>query len=242
MNIGLLMISGEDDVLEQTLDANCEFVDWFYALDGTVPNKISRRICEAHPKCADYITDADLPRPRFPDRPVDGYRQALYELAVADHGFDNWFLLLHGDEVWTALPELDGEHDGFSFPLPFYFPRAGEQWDYTVAPLVQLHWHLGPGYPEFRMFHGAPEVRFLESQHFNVTPTGLQNIGWCEKPIRHYLYRSPEAQRQRALQHLNSGFDPDNYRHILNGDAVYWTDAMIDNYRAKGCFRVLACA
>ncbi len=92
------------------------------------------------------------------------------------------------------------------------------------------------------MFHGDPTVRFLESQHFNVTPTGLRSIGWCENPIRHYLYRSPEAQRARALQHLNSGFDPDNYRHILNGDAVYWTDAMIDSYRDKDCFRELACA
>jgi hypothetical protein len=242
VTIGLLMINGEDDVLEQTLAANCRFVDCFYVLDGTVPNDVSRRICEQHPKCWGYLTDNDLPHPRFPDRPVDGYRQAIYELAVAEHGHDNWFLLLHGDEMWTALPDDLEAHDGFSFPLPFYFPRAGETWDYSIAPLEQLRWHLRPGYPEFRMFHGAPTVRFLESQHFNVTPNGLQNIGWCDAPIKHYLYRSPEAQRARAAQHTASGFDPDNYLHIVNGDAVYWTDAMIDRYRQQGCFAELACA
>lgn len=241
MKIGLLMVAGEDDVLERTLAANCEFVDVFYALDGTQPNDVSRRICERHPKCAGYSTDQDLPRPRFPDRPVDGYRQAIYEWAVDDHGFENWFLLLHGDEVWTGLPDLDTVNDGWSFPLPFYFPREGEPWDYTVHPLDQLRWHLGPGYPEFRMFFGGPRVRWLESQHFNVTPTGLTSLGWCDKPICHYLYRSPAVQQQRALQHSQSGFDPENYRHILDGE-TYWTDEMIERRKTQHWFAELAYA
>jgi hypothetical protein len=242
VNIGLLMINGENDVLDRTLDANSRFVDAFYVLDGTTPNDTSRRICESHGKCWGYIADQDLPRPRFPDRPVDGYRQAIYELAIADHGHDNWFLLLHGDEVWTGMPGPADRfiHDGFNFPLPFFFPRDGEPWDYNVHPLDQLRWNLGPGYPEMRMFRGSKDVRFLESQHFNVTPTGLNNVGWCDYPIRHYLYRSPEAQRARAAQHQASGFDPDNYQHITDGQAVYWTDDMIDERQQQSFFRDLA--
>ncbi len=227
--LGLLMVNGENDVLEETLAANAELVDAFYVLDGTVPNTVSERICLAHPKCAGYTRDQDLPA-SYPRNPVDGYRQHLYEQAVADHGFDNWFLLLHGDEVWTQDPRdhlIDGA-DGYMFLLPFFFPRAGETWDYTWPALDQLQWSLGPGFPEFRMFRGGPGVRFDKSQHFNVTPAGLTSMGAMPFPINHYLYRSPMSQRARAAQHVANGFDPDNYRHITDGDHVYWTDAMIE--------------
>jgi hypothetical protein len=229
------MIRGEDDVLERTLAHNAEFVDCFYVLDGTDPATTSYRICSAHPKCVGYTLDRELPRKRYGDRPRDGWRQHLYEQAVAAHGFDHWFLLLHGDEVWTALP-VNGDADGYNFPLPMYFPRVGEPWDYTKHPLDQLRWHLGPGYKEFRMFRGGEKVRYDETQHFNVTPSGLHNIGYFAAPIRHYLYRSPESQRERA----QTSFDPDNYKHITDGDAVYWTDEMIEQARALGCYGELS--
>ena len=240
MNIGLLMINGEDDVLERTLAANTEFVDCFYVLDGTLPNKTSRAICQAHAKCAGYITDADLlNHQRFPGRPVDGFRQAIYEMATGEHGHDHWFLLLHGDELWTGIPADLAHHQGFLFQLPLHFPRAGEEWDYSVHPLDQLRWHLAPGYPEFRMFHGGADVMWDPAQHHNVVPNGIARIGWCDHPIRHYLYRSPADQIERAARHQVTGFDPGNYQHILNGGHVYWTDEMIADYQQQPYFRDL---
>lgn len=241
--IGLLMVANEDDILETVLKSHADIVDVFYVLDGTVPNDRSRAICEAHPKCGGYLTDNDLPHPPYPEKPVCGYRQAIYEMAVRDHGPDNWFLILHGDEIWTAHPGdvAATGHDGYWFLLPFYFPRAGEPWDYSRGPLEQLRWSLGPGFPEFRMFKGAPGVKYQETQTYNTKPSGVDGSGRSSAPILHYLYRSPEAQRARAAQHEASGFDPANYAHITARDEVYWTDEMIARYRAQDYFTDLRC-
>ena len=243
--IGLLMVNGENDILERTLAHNAEFVDAFYVLDGTRPHGESERICWQHPKCAGYTRDDQLPD-SYGSEPRDGWRQHLYEQASADHGPDNWFLLLHGDEVWTADPRdtVTGHNDGFMFLLPFFFPRSGELWDYNVHPLDQLRWHLKPGFPEFRMFRGGRTVNYIPLQHHNTKPAGIHTIGYASAPILHYLYRSPEAQRARAQQHLATGFDIDNYRHVLDRDEVYWTDEMIDSYRSRPqrFFEELACA
>ncbi len=234
--LGLLMISHEDDVLAATLEQNLRYVDEFYVLDGTVPNDESFAICQATGKLGGYLTDAELPRPPFPDRPVCGYRKAIHDAAVADHGPDNWFLILHGDEVWTFDPRdyADDPHDGFVFNLPFYFPRSGELWDDGVPPLEQLRWHFRPGYPEIRLFRGHAGVGYDAGQQWNAGPRGLTNIGRFPRRIKHYLYRSPAVQRERAARHERTGFDPDNYRHITDGDHVYWDDQRIASYQAKG--------
>lgn len=224
MNIGLLMNSHEDDILPDTLAANCQFVDCFYALDGTVPNDVSQEIIRNNDKCAGYITDAETGYGKYPR---DGWRQKILEMAVADHGADHWFLLLHGDEVWTGLPDLELGHDGYIFQLPFFFPREGEPWDDDLPPLEQLHWHLGPGASEFRMFKGRSDVSYNFDQHACVHPAGLKDVGVSDLPIYHYLYRSPDVQRERALRHEETRFDLSNYQHIVKDDAVYWTDDMI---------------
>lgn len=240
--IGLMMINGENDILERVLASHEQVADVFYVLDGTVPNDTSRALCERSPKCGGYITDAELPRPPYPDKPVCGYRQALYEMACADHGPDNWFLILHGDEVWTEHPgTIVNGADGYWFLLPFYFPRSGEDWDYDVHPLDQLRWNLRPGYPEFRMFKGGTHVRYSCTQSFNTRPAGITGDGHVAAPIKHYLYRSPDAQRARARQHQATGFDPDNYQHIIDHDAVYWTDEMIARHQKSQWFTELAC-
>lgn len=141
MVVGLLMVAYEDDILEEVLARHEEIVDVFYALDGTVPSTDSERIISASAKCAAYTRDADL-RPTYGDTPRDGWRQHLYEQAVAEHGYENWFALLHGDEVWTFDPRdvVQEGVDGYVFPLPCYIPR--DPWDYDRTPIEQLEWFL----------------------------------------------------------------------------------------------------
>ncbi len=230
MNVGLLMVREENDILERVLELNDEIFDVLYVLDGTVPNNTSWRICNANPKIEGYWTDADLPRPPYPVGTVCGYRGFIYDQAVADLGWDHWFLELHGDEVWTSPPEdardAHPDADGFIFHLPFYFPR--EKWQDNVHPFDQLTWHMTPGWPEFRMFRGNPDVRFDPNQHFNTQPAGLHNVVTTDfLRIKHYPYRSPKVQRARAAVHQQTGFDPDNYRHVVERDEVYWTAEMI---------------
>lgn len=241
--LGLLMINHENDILADVLATHSEIVDAFYVLDGTIPNTASREICESFDKCAGYATDADLPRPPYPSGTTCGYRKWPHEMAVAEHGPDNWFLELHGDEIWTFDPhEVVDEYpdaDGFVFPLPFYFPLEGQGWDDKRSPLEQLTWSLGPGWPEFRMFRGGDHVHFQPEQHFNTTPSGVHRIAYVDWPIKHYPYRSPRVQRERAAIHQRTGFDPDNYSHIVDDDMLFWDDEMILRYRQKACFREL---
>jgi hypothetical protein len=240
--IGLLMVAGEDDILERTLDHNARFLDAFYVLDGAVDNTESERICRAHPKCWAYRRDEDLPRPPYTERTLCGYRKFIHDLAVEEHGPDNWFMVLHADEWWWSNPRefRHSRHDGFIYELPFFFPREGEEWDDSVHPIDQLHWNLGPGWPEFRLFKGNPTVSYHELQEFNTRPMGIRSVVRANSPIWHYPYRSPEVQRARAQQHEVTQFDPDNYQHIVREDAVYWTDEMIARYQAKPEFADMA--
>lgn len=236
--IGLLMCADEDDILERTLAHNAEFVDCFYALDGTADSGAAG-ICLSNPKCASYTRDVDV---LYKGPPRDGWRQVLLEKAYADHGHDNWFVLLHGDELWETHPaENVGRFDAYTYRLPFYFPRAGEEWQDDVHPLDQLRWSLGPGWPEFRMFRGGRHVQYDPDQHFDVLPRGIRSHGTTFAEILHYPYRSPAVQRARAARHTETGFDPDNFAHINDGDNVYWTDEMIAAYRKRPEFRDLRC-
>jgi hypothetical protein len=228
--IGLMLTKDDGDVLHETLPHNLAYLDALYILDGTAPRT------NGVPSTAMYTHEADLPG-EYTGPPCDGWRQFLYEQAVADHGYTNWFLLIHSDELWTTDPRLivDNQHDGYIFQLPFFFPRVGEQWDYFRSPLEQLHWHLGPGWPEFRMFRGSPETQFQRNQHFNVTPSGITNMKACCQPILHFPYRAPESQKHRA----NSTFDPDNYAHVRDRSAVYWNDDMIAEQQKRQWFPYL---
>ena len=240
--IGLMMVAGEDDVLERSLDHNSQHFDAFYVLDGSDDNTESERICRAHPKCWGYRTDSQLPRPPYTERTLCGYRQFIYEHAVIDHGTDNWFMVLHADELWTQNPReitWNSRHDGFIYRLPFFFPREGEDWDDNQHPFDQLHWRMGPGWPEFRLFLGGPHVAYNPTQEFNTMPSGIRHVGVADAPILHYPYRSPEVQRARAQQHERTQFDPSNYQHIVRDDQVYWTDSMIRAYMAKPEFAEL---
>ena len=240
--IGLLMVADENDILERTLDHNAQYLDAFYVLDGSTNPAYSEMVCRAHPKCWGYRTDAQLPRPPYPELSVCGYRQFILDHAYQDHGHDNWFMVLHADEMWTADPRPlthTTRYDGYVYKLPFYFPRDGEPWDDSRHPIDQLAWALGPGWPEFRLFKGGPNVAYVPTQRFNTAPSGLHNVAIAVDPILHYPYRSPAVQRQRAQTHERTQFDPDNYQHIVKEDAVYWTDEMIAAYRKRPEFRDL---
>ncbi len=232
------MTACDEDIAADVLARSRASTDALYVLDGSDTR--------AHlPALDGYWRDEEMP---YDGQVRDGWRQFLYERAVADHGYDHWFCLLHSDEVWTFDPrEMHArwpDADGFQFRASCYFPRAGEQWDYERSALDQLRWSLGPGWPEFRMFHGGPEVAFEPTQHFNTTPRGLRLIIQTDLEIKHYPFRSPSSQLARAQMHMRTGFDPDNYRHVLDGE-IYWSDARIKEWqkesRQPGCWAQLRC-
>lgn len=240
--IGLLMVADENDILERTLEHNSQWFDAFYVLDGSTDTAESERVCRANPKCWGYRQDKDLPRPPYTERTLCGYRKFIHDMAVIDHGFGHWFMVLHADELWTQDPRditRNTSFDGFVYRLPFFFPRDGEGWEYDIHPIDQLHWNLGPGWPEFRLFRGGPTVAYRPQQEFSACPTGIRKVAVADATISHYPYRSPEVQRSRAALHEVTQFDPDNYQHIVKEDRVFWTDDMIVAHMRKPEFAVL---
>ena len=228
LKIGLLMIRDENDILEDTLSRNAKLVDCFYVLDGSMDAERSYEICGSTGKLAGSALDQELERPV-----VDGIRDVLLDWACLDYlRTDHWFLLLHGDELWTFDPdEVIAEHpraDGFEFCLPFTFPRS---WDDSKSAFEQLDEFMAPGWPEFRMFKGGSGVYFDPAKHFSTTPYGLKNIVRIEdKPILHYLYRSPEQQYAKAAR--NQEWSPENWQD-LDERGPFWDDERIADFCAR---------
>ena len=222
------MLRDENDILAETLERNAPLVDFFYALDGSTDRQRTRDICWSFKQCAGVWQDWQVP---YRGSPTDGWRQFIYEKAVEALGADNWFLLLHGDEVWTFDPEdaiaAAPQADGFEFRLPFAVPR---DWDYSKTATEQLTEFLVPGWPEFRMFRGASHVRYDPDQHFLTRPHGLSSVYRFDWPILHYPYRSPEVQRLRAPRSLD--WSPENLAAVRERDEVFWDDYRIDSFVA----------
>jgi hypothetical protein len=218
MYIGLMLINQEDDILDWALQHHAKMCDWIYVLDGTEPNTTSHALCQRY-GVAGYLTDAEVGGPK-----VCGMRQHIHQMAVNAHGPDNWFLILHADERWPFdprdVPVAYPDYDGFGFRLPFYVPR--DPWDDSRG-VDQLHWRFEPGWPEFRMFHGSPNVAYDRMQYMNTQPSGLQHVAWLPWQIEHYPYRSRASQQARAA----ASFDPANYAHVSARDAVVWDDDMV---------------
>lgn len=189
MLIGLLCHRAEDDILAETTAANSRWCDEIYVADP-----------EAR-------TDGDA-------------RSPILEQAYADHGHDHWFLLAHADEVWVTDPRdsiaANPDADGITIRLRLAF--NDNPWDYEVSVLAQCRRYLVPGWPEFRLFRGGPEVHYASGQHFNVVPSGIsRRAADPAAVVNHYPFRSPESQLRRA----GDSWDPENYsRAPVDADAI----------------------
>lgn len=215
MVIGLLMTAHDEDILERTLTHNAALVDCFYALDGGA----AKQIIVKQPNCSAYLSDFQCGE--GPAR--DGWRQVLHRWAVADHGPEHLFVLLHGDEMWMDAPRDIADDnpgfDGFMLRLPIA----------TVSGDL-----IGPGVPEFRMFWGSDDVAYDWQQHFNVQPAGLDNVKLTHGMIAHVPWRSVASQRLRQAHHRDTGFDPDNH------DRIYMHEQeIIDHWLGKEHYQAL---
>lgn len=224
MNIGLLMIRDENDILNDTLAINARLVDVFYVLDGSKDAFIARDICAKFDNCARVFRDSGVV--------TDSSRQLLLDAAREDHGDNHWYLLLHGDELWTFDPsDVVDNHpaaEGFEFRLPFAFPR---RWDSQRTAFEQLTEFAGPGWPEFRMFRDQPGVHYVAGRHHECKPEGVDIVFRVEGHwILHYPYRSPQHQRERAR--TRRVWSPENYQHISAG-GVFWNDDMLADLRSE---------
>ncbi|GEM_PF-487135 len=202
--IGIMVIRNENDILKQVMDFCTGYCDHIFVLDGTDDNpELSRSICSSYQNVTYYTEDA------LPDgypRPIrDGCRQFLLERAREKYGYQGWFVLLHGDEIFVDRPSDIVKKYGKLFgcitvdSMVFFIHKEQETFSYDHnKPLSQqIYWYSGPGWPETRIFKNDPGINYDPIKH-GVVPDGILINYKTTCKIKHYTFRSPEQQIKRA--------------------------------------------
>jgi glycosyltransferase involved in cell wall biosynthesis len=222
LNIGLLLTYNEADVLPEMLEAVRSEIDIIYALDGSSDQ--TPEILQADPLVKTVLFDQDVaPKQKIRDY----HRQALLDLARAEHGLGHWYTLLHADEFFHDSPrkiiqQAELEKAGFvNWMSMQFFLHLQDQglYDQNGQPLLpkvqqRIRWY-SPFWIEVRQFLDLPQFGFgkvaYRRQHLHPAPHG---IGWkpfSKMPIlKHYSYRSPW---QMNAKKINSGMSEANWHN-----------------------------
>lgn len=238
--IGILMIRDEQDVLEEALQNHTKFCDVIFVLDGTdgENKRISEEICRSFSKVHGYWTDDDTGYAK-PLR--DGARQFLLERARGKFGANNWYVILHGDEIWGQDPRYfvdskPSEMDGISVDLYHFFPHDSERnsWDFKegISSIETISkWYMSPPITEHRLFYDSGEKNFTISRHSRVIPDEVQ-LYHSGIVVKQYNYRSPQQAHKRAMQRRDSRWQYNHYQHLLDGPDSFFIETLVsDNYQ-----------
>ena len=100
--IGLMMTCNEEDCIREVMDNHVKYFDKILVLDGSSDK--TEEILRSYPQVKYFLKDKDiidkLPNKKF----EDCARQFLIDKAQEMYGYDGWFTLLHGDEIWYDNP------------------------------------------------------------------------------------------------------------------------------------------
>ena len=192
-NIGLMMTYNEEDIIDDVLKSHKKYFDKILVLDGSTDK--TPEILQSYDNVVYYLRDEQI----FPKRKVtDGVRQFLLEEAQKRYGYDGWFSLLHGDEIFVDNPNeiaLKAEKQGadiVNWHMLNFFLHTSQKKDYDdLAPLEKRLTHYHPGGLEIRQFKNKKGVYYKLDQVCRVLPHGLKNKPLWDFPIiKHYPERS----------------------------------------------------
>ena len=167
------------------------------ATSGMVTKSLAGRNTETtrYDNVVYYLRDEQI----FPKRKInDGARQFLLEEAQRRYGYDGWFSLLHGDELFVDNPndiiqraDKQGA-DVVNWHMLNFFLHKSQKENYDdFAPLEKRVTHYQPGGLEIRQFKNKKGIYYKMHQITRVLPYGLKNIPLWDYPIiRHYTERS----------------------------------------------------
>lgn len=232
--IGLLMICDEQDMLEEALRNHSIFCDFIFVLDGTTGEgqKESERICRNCPSVAGYWADAET---GYPQPVKDGARKFLHEKARERFGVDNWYVVLHGDEIWGDDPRVIIEKagqakEGIAVLLYHFFPHTSQQqsWDYKPGKSSIEEcatYYMLPGIREERLFLDTGANHYSENWHSKVIPVGLKREE-TKYVVKQYNYRTPEQAHRRSVQREESNWQRNHYQHLLENADNFFIDTL----------------
>jgi len=227
--IGLMMIRDEEDMLAEALRNHVRFCDAILVLDGTrgAAQKTSRDLCCAFDEVAGYWTDAETGY-RLPVR--DGARQFLVERARERFGVNNWYAILHGDEIWGEDPRplLDPEDSsarGIAVDSYHFFPHVSQRDTWSFDPGVSIEalaqWYMLPSIDEHRLFRDTGSHDYVVETHLRTVPPDIP----CSRrsiAVKQYNYRSPEQAHRRAVARKQEGWQTNHYQHLLDGPEAFF--------------------
>jgi hypothetical protein len=232
--IGLMMIRDEQDMLREAIRNHVIFCDSMLVLDGTEgPERVaSESICRSFEQVKEYWTDADTAY----ERPLrDGARQFLLERGRSLFGKGNWYVVLHGDEIWgqDPRPHLDlqpTDTQGIAIDLYHFFPHVSQRGAWNFAPdrssiEALAQWYMLPPVWEDRLFFDSGEFDYEITRHSRTIPAGIQPRK-TSLVVKQYNYRSPGQSHKRAIGRSQSDWQENHYRHLLDSADDFFVETL----------------
>ena len=234
-HIGLLMTHNEEDCIKEVMDNHVKYFDKILCLDGSSDR--TEEIVRSYPQVRYFLKDKQILDQVPMGKIRDGARQFILAKAQEIYGYEGWFSILHGDEIFHDNPldaaeaaEKEGAEKVNWYVMNFFLHTSDKGRDFTAIKSLQerLLWYC-PGFLEIRQFKNKRGV-FYDVGQRGVLPKG---IGWrmySKYPVyKHYPYRSTAQMMKKRDEQAKSKFsnsfetikDETNcYRNILPGYKV----------------------
>lgn len=209
-NIGLMMTRNEGDCVEEVMREYSKYFDKILVLDGSTDN--TPEIIQSFKNVVYFAKDQDV-LPGIKIR--DGARQVLLEKAQSLFGYDGWFTLLHGDEIFhddpnkvLTLPENKKVDRMHWYSMQFFLHQSQKNsYQYQPGSMQKnILWYC-PGFIEIRQFRNKKGIAYQLQEHTRLFPHGLNHRINNRFPVfKHYPYRSAEQINHKTVQTNTSHF------------------------------------
>ena len=220
------MTCNEVDVIEEVMREHSKYFDTILALDGS--NDGTGEIIKSFKNVKFFIKDQDLP---YTGRVKDGARGFLLKKAQEMYGYDGWFTLLHGDEIFYDNPikiaELAQKRgvDKINWqPMNFYLHTTDKERELESIKSIQerLEWYSPASCLEIRQFKNKKGLFYDQNKHSQVMADG---VGWKTLlyfPVyKHYPYRSTKQILKKINEGKEKGYFSPTYEKMGSLDTCF---------------------
>jgi glycosyltransferase involved in cell wall biosynthesis len=212
-HIGLLMTCNEEDCIEDVMNEHVKYFDKILVLDGSSDR--TEEIIKRYSQVKYFLKDSEI-IDKLPNRKFeDGARQFLLAKAQEMFGYDGWFTLLHGDEIFYNNPvemaeRAEREHAEKInwYAMNFFLHTSDREKDLESIKSVQqrVTWYC-PGFLEIRSFKNKKGIYYKLGDRHKTLPYGINWHMFSKYPVyKHYPYRSVRQMLKKKAQHQSTGF------------------------------------
>ncbi len=208
-----MMTCNEEDCIREVMDEHVKYFDKILVLDGSSDK--TEEILRSYPQVKYFLKDKDiidkLPNKKF----RDGARQFILKKAQEIYGYEGWFTILHGDEIWHDNPvemaekaEKDGAEKINWYAMNFFLHTTDKNRDLEAIKSVQKRvlWYC-PGFIEIRSFKNKKGLYYQLNEHGRCFPHGISWKIYKYFPVyKHYPYRSVSQMIEKRNFNKDRGF------------------------------------